>query len=66
MNDKRVKIVIDKQGNYAIEALEGFSGSSCVDQTKTLEVAIGGIAVSEGKTNAYYDPDSENPVYVDL
>lgn len=66
MNQKRVKITIDKKGDYTIEALEGFSGTSCVEQTKTLEVAIGGSVVSEGKTGAYYDPDSGAPVSITM
>lgn len=66
MNQKRVKVVIDGKGNYGIEALEGFSGASCIEQTKNLEVAIGGSAISEGKTDAYYNPDDDNPVSINL
>lgn len=63
---KRVRITIDTKGNYEIEALEGFSGASCIEQTRTLEVAIGGTAVEEGKTDAYYNPDDDNPVSISL
>lgn len=66
MDQRRVRITIDGQGNYALEALEGFSGASCVEQTKELEVAIGGVAVDEGKTAAYYDDDGSNPVSINL
>jgi hypothetical protein len=66
LNQKRVRITIDTKGNYGIEALEGFSGASCVEQTRELEVAIGGMAVDEGKTDAYYNPEDENPVSLNL
>ena len=65
-NQKRVKVTIDKKGNYTIEALEGFSGTSCVEQTKNLEVAIGGMSVEEGKTDAYYNPDDDNPITIEF
>lgn len=66
MNQKRIRITIDTKGGYGLEALEGFAGTSCVEQTRELEVAIGGMAVDEGKTDAFYDSDGETPVFVDL
>lgn len=66
MNQRRVRITIDGKGNYSIEALEGFSGTSCVEQTRELEVAIGGMVVDEGKTDAYYNPEDDNPVNLNL
>ncbi len=64
MDQKKIKIVIDNKGNYSIEAMDGFTGQSCVEQTRTLEVAIGGSVEEEGKKNSYYDPDDGNPVEV--
>ena len=66
MNQRRVRITIDNKGNYGIEALEGFSGTSCVEQTRELEIAIGGAVVDEGKTDAYYNPEDDNPVSLNL
>ena len=64
MNQKKIKVTIDTKGNWAIEAGEGFSGQSCVEQTKNLEIAIGGVSTEEGKTCAYYDPDDCNPLTI--
>ena len=62
MNYKKIKIIIDKEGNYGLEALEGFSGTSCVEKTKEIEVAIGGTTVDEGKKDEYYMPDNDASV----
>lgn len=66
MNQKRIKLTIDQKGGYAIEALEGFTGGNCVEATKSIEVAIGGMSVDEGKTAAYYDGDGSSPVSINL
>ena len=37
MNDKQnIRITIDKTGAYRFEAMEGFSGQSCVEKTKNI------------------------------
>lgn len=59
---KKIKIEIDQKGNYAMEALEGYSGESCVNKTKEVELILGGKAVEEGKTTAYYDDPDDNPI----
>jgi hypothetical protein len=64
MNEKRIQFVIDPKGNFQIKTLEGFAGTSCTEQTKNLEVAIGGVSVADGKTDAYYRPDDEAPVTI--
>lgn len=63
---KRVKVTIDKKGGFTLEALEGFAGESCVAQTREIEIALGGVEVSEGKTSAYYDGIDDNDVMVKL
>lgn len=58
MADKRtVKIKIAKDGTYTLEAMEGFSGESCVEKTKNLEIILGGTAVARGKKDEYYAGD---------
>lgn len=64
-NQKRIKVTIDPKGNYQLEALEGFSGQSCTEATKHIEVALGGLEVDEGKKDAYYDPTDYEPVKVE-
>ncbi|WP_165797688.1 DUF2997 domain-containing protein [Heyndrickxia sporothermodurans] len=66
LNQRRIQITIDPKGNYGIEAKEGFSGASCVEQTRELEIAIGGMVVDEGKTSDYYNPDDNNPVSLNI
>ncbi len=66
MQKKSVRITITKDGSYTLEALEGFSGSSCVEQTQDLEVAIGGTTVESDKTEAYYNPDDDPSVKIKL
>lgn len=64
--DKRViEITIDNKGNYTLEAKEGFSGESCIEKTKDIELVLGGTEVDGGKTDAYYDPD-DNDVSISL
>lgn len=63
---KRVKVTIDTKGDFALEALEGFAGESCTAQTREIEIALGGVEVGEGKTNAYYDGHDDNDVMVKL
>ena len=62
---KKVKITIDKKGNYTIKTEEGFVGEECVNKTQELEVAIGGTVIDEGKTDAYYQ-DPEDPIKINI
>lgn len=65
MVKKVVKITIDKTGVYKMEAVEGFAGTSCTEQTKGLELILGGAEIGEGKTDDYYKPD-DSPVSIDI
>ena len=65
MSQKRIQFTIDNKGNWGMKTLEGFSGESCIEQTRNLEIAIGGVMTAEGKTSEYYDMgDSEVPVTI--
>jgi hypothetical protein len=56
MEDKQVvEITVKKDGSYTFKALEGFSGESCRNQTKQLEMVLGGEAISTQNTKDYYD-----------
>lgn len=65
MVKKVVKITIDKTGGYKMEAVEGFAGTSCTEQTKNLELILGGVETGEGKTDDYFKPD-DSPVTIDI
>jgi len=65
MKKRNIEIVIDKTGNYTLEAKEGFSGENCLSQTKDIEIVLGGIEVDDKKTDAFYDGDN-SPVSINL
>lgn len=65
MNEKRIGITIGTKGEVMLQAKEGFSGTSCVEATRNLEIAIGGQEVADGKTSAYYDGDNDSPVTIE-
>jgi hypothetical protein len=68
MEKRTIKVIIDKQGAYTVEAGEGFNGQSCVEKTKNVELLLGEGAteVANGKTSAFYDPDGDNPISINL
>ena len=50
---KQIIITIDRKGATAIEA-EGFTGTSCLDATKSFEDALQGVTVErENKPEMY-------------
>lgn len=64
MERKKIKVTIKKDGAYTLEAQEGFSGTSCVEQTQDLEIAIGGSTIDEGKTSEYYNPEDDSELRI--
>lgn len=66
MLTKKVEIRIDKKGNFTFQAKEGFQGTSCIEETKDLEIALGGTSVSVEKTDDYFRPDPENPINIKI
>ena len=67
MNGRQcIRITIDKTGAYRFEAMEGFSGQSCVEKTKTIELVLGGTQVDSGKKDSYYNGDSPENVFVNI
>lgn len=65
---KTIKIIIAEDGSYTMKAGEGFAGTSCVQQTKTIEQLIGAGATvtGEGKTNDYYKADETAQIFSDI
>lgn len=66
MDTRKIRITIDNKGAYKFEAMEGFSGTSCVSETKNIELVLGGKAVAQGKKDSYYDGDSPNNLFLNL
>ena len=54
------EITVKKDGTFTFEAKEGFKGSSCRNQTKNLEMVLGGEAVSTENTKDFYDGGAMN------
>jgi len=66
MNKQVVEIRIKKDGNYTLTALEGFSGESCREKTRNLELMLGGEAVDTVNTSAYYEDGGDNDINLNL
>lgn len=67
MSDKRsIRITVDKTGTYKFEAMEGFSGESCIEKTKNVELILGGTKITEGKKDSFYDGDAPENVFNSL
>lgn len=67
MSDKRkIKIKIDSKGQYTIEAMEGFSGETCIEKTKNVELLLGGEKVASGKKGEYYDNDASSALFLNI
>ena len=57
MEKQLVEITVKKDGTFSFEAKEGFQGESCRNQTKELEMVLGGEATSSKNTKGFYDGD---------
>lgn len=66
MKKEIVEIRINEKGGHTFQAKEGFSGTSCIERTKDLELALGGVAISREKTKEYYDTDPSSPITINL
>lgn len=66
MKKEVVEIIIDTKGNFSFEAKEGFAGTSCVERTKDLELALGGHVTYKEKTKDFYKPDESSPLTIKL
>ena len=59
-NMKKVNITIDEKGNYEIDFIEGFSGVSCAEKAKEIQLLLGGMEEDEVKKPEYYDDNGDN------
>lgn len=66
MRKEVVEIRINTEGGFTFQAKEGFAGTSCIERTKDLELALGGRAVSQEKTDDYYKNDDQSPLRIKL
>ena len=56
MRKQDIEIVISPKGEVTFQ-VKGVKGSSCLDETKFLEAALGGdaVVVDQQKTGEYYE-----------
>lgn len=66
MRKETVEIRINEKGGFTFQAKEGFSGASCIERTRDLELALGGVAVNQEKTKEYYDADPSSQVSIKI
>lgn len=66
MRKETVEIRINEKGDFTFKAKEGFNGTSCIERTKDLELALGGRSVSTEKTKEYYQPDDASPLNIKI
>ena len=57
---KRVELIINEDGSYSIEAMEGFSGQSCAQKTQNIITLLGGTATDTKYKQEYWDEDPNN------
>lgn len=61
---KKMAITINTDGTTDIDLQEGFSGMSCVEKSKQIELIIGGSLVEQKEKPSFYEPD--NPVNIGI
>lgn len=55
---KKMDITINADGTTDIDLKEGFSGMSCVEKSKQIELIIGGTPIERKEKSEYYEPES--------
>ena len=57
---KRVEITIKEDGDYAINAKEGYAGQSCDQKTANLVAILGGVEKQTKYKPEYFDGNGDN------
>ena len=57
---KRVELTIKEDGNYTINAMEGFVGQSCDQKTSNLIAILGGVEKQTKHKPEYFDGEPTN------
>ena len=63
---KQRDITINMGGTTDIDLKEGFSGMSCVEKSKQIELIIGGTQVEQKEKPEYYEPDTSVHIYCNI
>lgn len=63
---KRVEITIDLDGSTELDFKEGFSGMSCIEKSKQIELILGGTTIEKQEKPEYYESESSIDLGVDI
>lgn len=55
---KRIEITVGADGNYSIDAMDGFGGQSCEQKTANIISILGGVEQDKKYKPEYFDPDN--------
>lgn len=55
---KQIEITINNDGTTDIDLKEGFSGMSCIEKSKQIELIVGGTPIKREEKPEYYEPES--------
>ena len=53
-----IEITVGADGNYSIDAMEGFGGQSCDQKTANIISILGGVEQDKKYKPEYFDPDN--------
>jgi hypothetical protein len=62
MRKQDIEITISPTGEVSF-TIKGVKGSSCINETKFLEEALGGGVLEQEKTSEYYEESEGNYAY---
>lgn len=63
---KKMDITINTDGSTEIDLQEGFSGMSCVEKSKQIELIIGGTQVEQKEKPEYYEQETSIDIGIDI
>lgn len=63
---KAMDITINADGTTDIDLKEGFSGMSCVEKSKQIELIIGGSVVEQKEKPEYYEHEESIDLGIDI
>jgi hypothetical protein len=61
---KRIKVDLDKKGNFTMEPLEGFSGTVCEHEIQNLVTTVGATVTETKEKPEYYAPENPEDIFV--
>lgn len=63
---KRAKIIINEDGTTDIDLIEGFSGGSCAETSKQIELILGGGQITQKEKPEFYENEQDASVQLGI